>query len=279
MRVSSSSLLFFALDVGDDVAQDVEGGHAGVACSADGLHGGDEDALNAEAIGQRLEGEDQADGAAVGVGDDVSAGLLAPGLGLEQVEVGGVDLGDDEGHVALHAEGAGVGDDGAAGGGEFGLQFASNVGVEGGEDNAGGSLGGVGGDDHLADAVGEGRVQLPFGGFRVGFAAGFVAGGEPGDLKPGVGLEQLDKALADHSGCAKNAYLMWSLHGCMASILDYCGWGPGVWVSVGSLLGGIGLGSGICAGLKGFPLLSFQQANRQEHAPWNSWTESRRTRQ
>jgi hypothetical protein len=42
-------LLFFVLDVGDDVAEDVERGYAGVACAADSLHGGDEEFFDAEA--------------------------------------------------------------------------------------------------------------------------------------------------------------------------------------------------------------------------------------
>ncbi len=68
-------LFFFAADVGDDVAEDVHRGHAGIAGAADGLHGGDEDLLDAEAFFERLESHDQADGGAVGIGDHVAAGL------------------------------------------------------------------------------------------------------------------------------------------------------------------------------------------------------------
>ncbi len=67
-------LLFFVLDVGDDVAEDVERGDAGIAGAGDGLQGGDEELVDAEAGFERREGEDEADGAAVGVGDDVAAG-------------------------------------------------------------------------------------------------------------------------------------------------------------------------------------------------------------
>jgi hypothetical protein len=38
-----------------------------------------------------------------------------------------------------------------------------------------------------------------------------------------VPFKQLDEALADDPGGAKNAYLMWSLHGSSSSILDYSG--------------------------------------------------------
>src|SRR5579862_256042 len=47
-------LFFFALDVGDHVAQDVHRRHAGIACAGDGLHGGHEDLLDPEAFFNRL---------------------------------------------------------------------------------------------------------------------------------------------------------------------------------------------------------------------------------
>ena len=48
-------LLFFAADVGNDVAEDVHRRHAGIARAADGLHGGDKDLLDAEALFDGLE--------------------------------------------------------------------------------------------------------------------------------------------------------------------------------------------------------------------------------
>ncbi len=64
-------------------------GDAGIAGAADSLHGGDEEALDAEASCERLERQHQADGGAVGIGDDVAAGLLAPALLLDQREMVG----------------------------------------------------------------------------------------------------------------------------------------------------------------------------------------------
>ena len=123
----------------------------------------------------------------------------------------GVDLGDDQGDVRGHAEGGGVGDDGAAGGGEEGLELAGDGGVDGGEDDAGkvgaGELRGVGLEDHLRDAGGEGRVETPGAGFGVGLAGAAVAGGEPGDVEPGVVFEELDESLSDHAGRAEDAYV------------------------------------------------------------------------
>ncbi len=79
---------------------------------------------------------------------------------------------------------------------------------------------------HRGNAAGERSVQLPARGFAVGFAAGFVAGGEPRDFKPRVPFEQLDEALTDDSGSAKNADLVSCLHGRIVLkifwlILDY----------------------------------------------------------
>ena len=74
-------LLLFVLDEGDDVAEDVEGGYAGIAGAGDSLHGGDEQLLDAEALMERREGEDEADGAAVGVGDEESAGGIGTAAG------------------------------------------------------------------------------------------------------------------------------------------------------------------------------------------------------
>ena len=208
-------LFFFVLDEGDDVAEDVEGGDAGVACAGDGLEGGDEEAFDAEAGLERGEGEDEADGAAVGVGDDVAAGLVfffaVPGLVVDEGEVVGVDLGHDEGDVGGHAEGGGVGDDGASGGGEAWFEVAGDVGVEGGEDDSGefaiGSLGEIGLEGHAGDAGGERGVELPAAGFGVGSACRAVAGGEPGDLEPGVIGEELNESLTDHAGRAEYPYI------------------------------------------------------------------------
>ena len=80
-------LLFFVADVGNDVVEDVHGGYAGIARAADGLHGGGKDLLDSKAIVDGLESQHRAHDRAVGVGDDVAARLLAPGLLFDQVKV------------------------------------------------------------------------------------------------------------------------------------------------------------------------------------------------
>ncbi len=69
------------------------------------------------------------------------------------------------------------------------------------------SFGRVGLEDHLRDARGEGRVEAPVTGLGVGLAGAAVAGGEPGDVEPGMIREKLDESLTDHSGRAENAYV------------------------------------------------------------------------
>ena len=82
-------LLFFVLDEGHDVAEDVHGGDAGIARAADGLHGYGKDGFHAEGLLQRSQRNGESHDRAVGVGDHEAAGLLAPGLRLDELEVVG----------------------------------------------------------------------------------------------------------------------------------------------------------------------------------------------
>ena len=64
------------------------------------------------------------------------------------------------------------------------------------------------------DALGQGRIQAPFGCFAIGLSAGPVAGGQPRDLEPWMVFEQLNVSLAHHSGGAQNADRLLGLHDC-----------------------------------------------------------------
>ena len=65
------NLFLLASDMGYDVVHDVEGGDTGVASTGDGLHCGDECGLEgAKGLFEGGEGDDDAGGGAVGVGDD-----------------------------------------------------------------------------------------------------------------------------------------------------------------------------------------------------------------
>src|SRR6202042_2713559 len=65
----------------------------------------------------------------------------------------------------------------------------------------------IGLEDHLRDVRGQRRVETPRAGFGVGFAGRAVAGGEPGNVEPGVVREELDESLSDRTGRAKNTYV------------------------------------------------------------------------
>ena len=52
---------------------------------------------------------------------------------------------------------------------------------------------------------GDRRIQLPAHRFFIAAAGGAVAGGKPRDLEQRVSLQQLDEALTDGAGSAKNA--------------------------------------------------------------------------
>ena len=86
----------------DCVAQLVDRRLAG---AGDGLVGGDHQPLDPGLVEQRLQRDDHLHRRAVGVGDD-------PVVAVERV---GVDLGDDQRHVVVHAPVAGVVDDHGAG--------------------------------------------------------------------------------------------------------------------------------------------------------------------
>ncbi len=72
--------------------------------------------------------------------------------------------------------------------------------------------GSAGRNGHARDAFGQRGVEAPLGGFAIDFAAGTVAGGQPGDLKPWMVFEELNEALADHSGRAQDANWIFVLH-------------------------------------------------------------------
>ncbi len=100
----------------------------------------------------------------------------------------------------------------AAGVGEFGLHFAGDGGVEGGEDDfrCAGRI--CRRNGHARDPLWERGVESPFSGFAVELPAGAVTGGEPGDFEPRMVFEELNETLADHSGRAEDADWIFVLH-------------------------------------------------------------------
>src|ERR1019366_3025996 len=180
-----------------DVAENVEGRDSGISGAADRLHGYRHHRIQRETAMQRSQGEHESDGRAVGIGDGEASGLAAPGLGFDQLNMIAVDFRNHQRDFGLHAQGARIGDDGAPGGGELRLQFTSDRGIEGGEDNFRGAFGLGGNYGHFGDVGGDGGFQTPAGGFGVGAAFRTVGRGQPRDREPRVMFEHLNKSLPD----------------------------------------------------------------------------------
>ena len=132
------NLLLLASDMGYDIVHDVEGRDTGIACTGDGLHCGDESGLErAKGLFKGREGDDDAGGGAVGVGDDeafLKGGRVGELLLGEDGKMGGVDVWDDEGDVRIAAVVLCVGEDGEIGGAEGSLcDGVSRIGIRGRE--------------------------------------------------------------------------------------------------------------------------------------------------
>src|SRR5262249_44121852 len=162
---------FLAADEGNDVAENIEGRNAGIAGAGSGLHGDDEEFLQAESVGGRLENEDESGSGAIGISDDEARAIAAIFL-LQRngIEMRSVDLRNQQRDVGIHSMIFGVAYDRIAGTGEVFFGGARDGRVECGE-------------DHVAiecrfeafdDAIGHGGrnrfVELPLDGFGVSFA-------------------------------------------------------------------------------------------------------------
>ena len=135
-RLGLDLLFLAAADVRDDVVEDRVRRHARVAGAGDGLHRRDVELVDAEAALDRRDGHRQSDRRAVRIRDDVAVAAAAFFLPLDRAEVIGVDLGDQQRDVGVHAVIARVRDDDAAAIRVVVLGFAGDGGVESGEDEA-----------------------------------------------------------------------------------------------------------------------------------------------
>lgn len=169
----------------------------------------------------------------------------------DEVEVGEVHGGDDEGDEGVAAVVLCVGEDGEVGLEEFHLccrdcvscddvqrgvlrertNLASDVGVQAGEDNvAVRKLGGLAlAHDEVAKGA-HGRGLLPADGIAVFLAGGAGGGADCDELEVGVLREEENEALADGAGAAKDACVIGSCqYLCVFSSLGFiivvsCAW-------------------------------------------------------
>lgn len=107
-------LLLLPADVRDDVVFDVHGADAGVPCAGERLLGDDADGVDgAEGGLDGGEGNHDTDDRAVGVADEETLReVVVTFLMREDVKVGEVDGGNDEGHERILTIVFGVGEDG-----------------------------------------------------------------------------------------------------------------------------------------------------------------------
>jgi len=161
-----------------------------------------------KASGERLQNEDETGGGAIGIGDNeagvVAAIFLLRGNGIE---MGCIDLGNEQRNIRVHAVIARIADDGIAGASKILLGRASDGRIESGKDEVAVERRVETLDDEIARGPGDGRVEMPANGFGVSPAGGTLGRGDFGEVKPGMVAEHLNKALADDTCGAEDSGL------------------------------------------------------------------------
>jgi hypothetical protein len=117
----------------------------------------------------------------------------------------GVDFGNEQGNVGVHAVIAGVADDGIADAGEIFFGGAGDGRIERGENEVAIEIGFEAFDDEIARGVRDGSFEIPADGFGVSSAGRALGGGDFRELEPGMIAEEMDQALADDAGGAEDA--------------------------------------------------------------------------
>ena len=107
----------------------------------------------------------------------------------------GIYFGNHQRYVLVHAKGARVRDDSAAGRRKCWLQFPSYIGVKCRENHLRRVIRRGRRHRHRRDPIREGRVQLPLHNIAVSLSARLIACREPRHFKPRVMLEELNEAL------------------------------------------------------------------------------------
>ena len=191
----------------------------GLARPGDGLVGADQHLLNVIARPHQRgeEGGVALDGAVGFDGDKAPPGAQTLPLGVDDPDVVGIELRDHHRHVVGPAVGGVVGHHRALCLGVPLLQRLDLVlfHVYRAEDEVHhtGDLVhiGLGVQHHQGlGLLGDGGLHGPAAGHGlfIGLAGGAGAGGQSGELEPGVVLHQGDKALAHHAGGSDDAYLV-----------------------------------------------------------------------
>ena len=117
----------------------------------------------------------------------------------QQLQVVGVDLGDEERHQRIHPVVARVADDDVPGGGEGAFDLAGHRGVEAREHDLRSAARRAGLDHAGRGGVGNRRGQAPGRHAAVGLALRALAGRQPGEVEPRMRGQAGHELLPDHS--------------------------------------------------------------------------------
>ena len=215
------ALLLLAADVGDQVIHHLGPALEGLARAGDGLVGTHQHLVD-PVLQQGVQGGGIGLDGAVGLdGNEAALGAQALALGGDDLQVLRVHLGHHHGHILRPAVGGVVGHHGALGLGIALLQSADLVllhihGTEHKVHHAGDLFHiGLGVHHHqLLSLGGDGGIHGPAAchGLLIGLPGGAGAGGQDGQLEPGVVLHQGDEALTHHAGGADDAYFVLLFH-------------------------------------------------------------------
>ena len=213
------ALFLLAADVGDEVIHHFGPALEGFSRAGNGLIGAGQYAVHL--VARPHQGGEQGSVALDGTvgldGDKAPLGAQTGPLGIDNLDVAGVELRHHHGHVLGPAVGGVVGDHRALGLGVPLLQGANFVlfHVHRAEDEVyhdGDPVHiGLGVQHHQGPGLlRDGGLHGPAAGHGlfIGLAGRAGAGGQGGELEPGVVLHQGDKPLAHHAGGADDTYLI-----------------------------------------------------------------------
>ncbi len=198
-------LLFFILDEGDHVAKNVEAGDARVTRTADRLHRGHEHAFDAERLLEGCEAHHQNRGCAVGITGDRPFPSARFSLSLDEADVVGVRLRNEQRDVRSHAERRSVREHERSRRREERLDLGRRARIKRAEDDGGEGFGWMR------------RTKCRFGQAPVGFAIktprarvlkslarASIGGREMPDLEKRVVFQPAHETLADDAGGAED---------------------------------------------------------------------------
>jgi hypothetical protein len=202
-------LVLLAADERNHVAQDVEARDARITGAGNRLHARHHHRLDAERRVQRRERDGEHRRRAIGIADDRALPVAQLSLSGEQVEMGRIDVRDEQRHVRLHAERARVREHLRARGGESGLDLARRSGVEGGEHDRCERRGGIARFQNALGLPGErlrgvGGRNAPRARLGVAFPHAALARAQMAQLETRMAGQARHEALPDDAGCAED---------------------------------------------------------------------------